>query len=617
MVWILIHYVKLALLLEILSVVAYPRQMMTFTHPFTVMKEASRSDIQFAAVATSIKEAKNMSSYEMARNERLLFDRDIATPLVRSGDKKDSKSCKGYPLVQRALLRYKNLHGNMQVPLDFRVPKNTADWPEESWGLNLGLAANNIRNGLHYRSKRFELEKLGFHFSPIITKYDTAKTALLSYQRIYGDMLVPFKFVIPKKSDKWPEETWGINLGVMVSNIRSGGSHADKREELISLGFNFNSRIARYELVKLALLKYKNLYGSTRVPQSFVVPDVSNIWPKGMCGMNLGSIVHSIRGGSRYIEKKQELIDLGFDFDSQKAKYGYSLAKAALLHYKKISEKGDMHVPYNFRIPEKSKSWPVEMWGMKLGQVVNNIKGGGNYANQRDDLIKMGFSFDQFQSKYQVVRRSLLAYKEINGDLLVPRKFCIPDGNYQWPKSTWGIRLGTVVYNIRGGSSYSDQKEDLLNIGFCYDALQARYDILKKSLLIYKSIHGNMLVPKNFEVPQDTVWPSNLWGMKLGIAVYNIRGKKGSYSDKKDELLNMGFQYNIRKRFDYDCVRIAVYKYRELYHGSIRIPAVYNIPENDPWYPEETWGMCLGSVVTRIRQGAKWPDKRYELLGDY
>ena len=616
MIQILVNYIRLAFLLESLSVVAYPLPIATFTHPFIALKDVGRSDIQFAVVGTFVHEGNNMSSYEIARNERLLFDKDIAVPVTHSGSKQLSSSCKGYPLVQRTLSRYKSLHGSMHVPLDFRVPKKSNEWPEESWGMNLGLAAKNIRNGLHYRSKRFELEALGFCFPPIVTKYDTAKIALLSYQRHYGDMLVPFKFMIPKKSDKWPEETWGINLGVMVSNIRSGGSHADKREELISLGFNFNSRIARYELVKLALLKYKDLYGSTRVPQSFVVPDISDIWPKGMWGMNLGSIVHSIRGGARYTEKKQELIDIGFDFDSQKAKYGYPLAKAALLQYKKNSEKGDMCVPYNFKIPEKSKSWPVEMWGMKLGRVVNNIKG-GNYADQRDDLIRMGFSFDQFQSKYQIVKQSLLTYKELNGDLLVPRKFCVPEGNYQWPKSTWGVRLGTVVYNIRGGSSYTDQRDDLLSIGFCYDALQARYDILKKSLLVYKEIYGNMLVPKNFEIPQNADWPSHLWGLKLGIAVYNIRGKKGSYADKKEELLSIGFKYNIHKRFDYECVRIAVYKYRELYHGSIRIPAVYNIPENDPWYPEETWGMCLGSIVTRIRQGAKWPEKRYELLGDY
>jgi hypothetical protein len=248
---------------------------------------------------------------------------------------------------------------------------------------------------------------------------------------------------------------------------------------------------------------------------------------------------------------------------------------------------------------------------------VNNIKG-GNYADQRDDLLKIGFSFDPFQSKYYLVKVALIRYRELKGDMLVPRQFVIPEGDDKWHRNIWGMKLGTVVYNIRGGSSYADQREDLLSIGFCFDALQARYDILKQALLRYKEINGDMLVPKSFEVPTDNdTWPSDLWGMKLGVAVYNIRGRKGSFSDKREDLLSMGFVYNIHKRFDYECVRIAVYKYRELYHGSIRIPAVYNIPKNDPWYPEETWGMCLGSLVTRIRQGDKWPEKRYELLGDY
>ena len=127
-----------------------------------------------------------------------------------------------------------------------------------------------------------------------------------------------------------------------------------------------------------------------------------------------------------------------------------------------------------------------------------------------------------------------------------------------------------------------------------------------------------MLVPNTFEVPRDdNEWPSELWGMRLGIAVRNVRSVKGSYADKKEELMSLGFVYQLRKKFDYDCVKIAVYKYRELYHGSVQVPSVYNIPENDTWYPEETWGMCLGSLVNRIKHGNKWPEKRYELLGDY
>ena len=599
------------------SVAAYTRPLTSIMHHSKSVRESPRLELRYSAFETSEEVRRNISSYEIARNERLLFDRDSEKPLILTEPKQVRRRYGGYPRVQRALTSYRDIHGDMHVPPGYVVPDDIYKWPEEIWGMHLGSVVKKIRSGLYYSNKREDLERIGFCFEALQTKYTVAKAALLTYQKLNGDMLVPSKFAIPKESEEWPGETWGLNLGALVSNIRSGGSFAEKREELINLGFYFNTRIARFELVKLALLKYRDLYGDMLVAQSFVVPQKSRIWPRGSWGMNLGSIVHGIRGGSRYVEKKEELEALGFDYGSQKAIYGYNLAKMALLKYKQTSESGDMRVPYNFVIPKNDDSWPEEMWGMDLGLLVNNIKK-GNYADKREDLLDMGFSYDPFQSKYTLVRKTLIKYKQINGDLLVPRQYVVPDDDERWPRESRRMKLGMVVYNIRGGSSYADQRDDLISIGFCYDALKAKYDILKRSLLRYKELYGDMLVPKYFVVPNDdNEWPSDLWGMKLGIAVRNVRGKKGSFSDKKEELVSLGFVYTLSKRFDYECVRIAVFKYRELYHGSVRVPAVYNIPENDPWYPEETWGMCLGSIVNSIKHGDKWPEKRYELLGDY
>jgi hypothetical protein len=592
-------WISIFCIVDPISVFGFVRPLSTILHQSMILKKSSRTDIPFSSFDYSTKSKKNVSSYEIARNERLLFDRDLEKPSISSESKQVRRRYGGFPRVQQALAHYKDVYGDIQVPFGFVVPDDIHNWPEETWGMNLGSVVKNIRTGL-YRSKREDLIEMGFCYDPVNAKYDLAKIALLSYQKLHGDMLVPCKFVIPN-----------------VSNIRSGSSYADKRDALQSIGFDFNFRTARYVLVKLALLQYKDLYGNILVPQSFVVPRNDRNWPKDLWGMNLGSIVHGIRGGSRYAERRQELLKIGFDFGPQRALYGYSLTKTALMHYKTMSGKGDMRVPYNFVVPENDERWPVELWGMKLGVLVNNIKG-GNYADKRDDLLNMGFSYDPFQSKYEIVRKTLMKYKELNGDMLVPRQYVVPDDDDRWSRDSMGMKLGSVVYNIRSGSSYADQKDDLLSIGFCFDALQARYDILKRSLIRYKELFGDMLVPKSFEVPRDSdEWPAELWGMKLGIAVRNIRGVKGSYSDKREELISLGFVYRLQKSFDYDCVRIAVFKYRELYHGSVRVPAVYNIPENDPWYPEETWGMCLGSIVTRIKHGDKWPDKRYELLGDY
>ena len=40
-------------------------------------------------------------------------------------------------------------------------------------------------------------------------------------------------------TDTWPRETWPVKLGAIVNKIRCGKCYVNKREELLSMGFNF------------------------------------------------------------------------------------------------------------------------------------------------------------------------------------------------------------------------------------------------------------------------------------------------------------------------------------------------------------------------------------------
>ena len=43
------------------------------------------------------------------------------------------------------------------------------------------------------------------------------------------------------------------------------------------------------------------------------------------------------------------------------------------------------------------------------------------------------------------------------------------------------------------------------------------------ALKIYREKHGHVDVPCRFKVPQSEDWPENLWDLKLGYRVHNIR----------------------------------------------------------------------------------------------
>jgi hypothetical protein len=63
------------------------------------------------------------------------------------------------------------------------------------------------------------------------------------------------------------------------------------------------------------------------------------------------------------------------------------------------------------------------------------------------------------------VKKALLWYKEMKGDLLVPRRFAIPYDDERWSSDLWGIKLGFVVHNIRSDHAYVDHRAELVKMG--------------------------------------------------------------------------------------------------------------------------------------------------------
>ncbi len=58
--------------------------------------------------------------------------------------------------------------------------------------------------------------------------------ALDAYKAVHGNLLVPYKFVIPEGDVRFPVETWGMKLGFNVNNIRHRGDYSEHR---VKLGF--------------------------------------------------------------------------------------------------------------------------------------------------------------------------------------------------------------------------------------------------------------------------------------------------------------------------------------------------------------------------------------------
>jgi hypothetical protein len=305
--------------------------------------------------------------------------------------------------VQSALVTYKEEHGDLLVPQAFEVP-SSAPWAEETWGIKLGFAVQNIRaHGIYLSDDKPErkewLDEIGFVWDEFERRWDVAQTALTVYKEPHGDLLVPYRFVVPSSSP-WAEATWGMKLGSIVRMIRHEGIYLsddkpERKEWLDEIGFVWDDLERRWEVTQTALTVYKEAHGDLLVPQSFEVPS-SAPWAEETWGMKLGRTVSTIRSKGIYLsddkpERKEWLDEIGFVWDDYERRW--EVTQTALTVYKE--EHGDLNVPKAFVVPS-SAPWAEETWGMKLGFAVNDIRYQGQYL--RDDkperkewLDEMGF----------------------------------------------------------------------------------------------------------------------------------------------------------------------------------------------------------------------------------
>jgi hypothetical protein len=158
------------------------------------------------------------------------------------------------------------------------------------------------------------------------------------------------------------------------------------------------------------------------------------------------------------------LIQLGVDFQHKKKFVRWEDTKRALEVFKSLN-RGVLAVPSQFVVP-RSKDWPEELHGMRLGQISCRIRNMVLFQDKRDELIKMGFDYrSSSRIKWDRVRAALVAYHGHFGDFMVPYKFVVPR-NSHWPQATWDMKLGNLVARIRMQKIFVNNYGELARMGF-------------------------------------------------------------------------------------------------------------------------------------------------------
>jgi len=143
-------------------------------------------------------------------------------------------------------------------------------------------------------------------------------------------------------------------------------------------------------------------------------------------------------------------------------------------------------------------------------------------------------------------------------------------------------------------------------------------------LRTYKSIKGDLAIPRQYIVPSSNLFSQDWHGINLSKAIYNMKwwqNHVASHSDRVAELNSLGFLWD-RLQPEWNLILEALMVFKLLYpslDGSLLVPSAFVIPFGDNDFPQATWGLHLGNQVYRIRSRHDFirgkPDRIVQLNG--
>jgi len=208
---------------------------------------------------------------------------------------------------------------------------------------------------------------------------------------------------------------------------------------------------------------------------------------------------------------------------------------------------------------------------------------------------------------------SLEEYKKIHGDLIVPQKFTF-DQNASTKLGFAAHCLGAHVKLLRKraklaskknivatkGISPEDRKK-LDELGFAWNGYDGKFMRILKGLTTYNNLHNNFIVPTSFVIPDgDPLWSRELWGLKLGKLLHNLRQHKKLSKTRRGALETLGIPLDGNSDLEGEKIKKALQVYKKLHGGNLNVPRTFIIPEGDVKWPKALWGMKLGRRVQGI-----------------
>ena len=400
-------------------------------------------------------------------------------------------SKKRFEIVYGALVAYKRLYGDVNVPPSFAVPDNDPAWPEEALGLKLGARVAAIRSQgtlvSNSPERRGMLDDLGF-------SWDLAKTT--------------------RRNKKKGEEEGAAD------GERAVGATGTSDDILSALG-----------------LKRATLDGDG----GGVADEASAVKQRlaGLPAMPVGGV----GGGGGFADDQRPV--LSYDPTRMFEPLSYrEIAAETVREYMQDRE---------YSADPDVRRW-AHFEGHLTPEDYHRVTTRSIPDEDIKAMKKIGYRIFEFGPfNWDNIVSGLTAYKAIHGHVDVPHDFVVDDAVLGDPGSGFderfeGMRLGEAVAGLRVGDidglEDTPRRKTLDALGFVWGdkAVYQRYRFVPMlmGLKLYKHLYGFPMPQYNFVVPDEPQWPYWMVNMPLGewSAVARVQQKMVAehYPHRRDML---------------------------------------------------------------------------------
>ncbi|OQR83215.1 hypothetical protein ACHHYP_14948 [Achlya hypogyna] len=438
--------------------------------------------------------------------------------------------------------------------------------------------------------------------------FEVKLEALATYRRLYGSCHVQASFVVPP-IEEWPPHLHGLELGYIVSTMRASAAILKQRALLDALGFVWVLRrsdmrcivvtpslVGRREVaasrpwavVLGALRQYHALYKSFAIPTDFVVPKFDRPWLKVHAGIALAHVLPAL-AVHVYELPDDDVADAdALGLLTHVPSWTQLLGHFRL--YKRLF--GHCDIPLDFVVPADD-DWAETAHGVGLGELAWKV--GVRFSlleqSRKKEVVRIGVAFNT-PTTWAHILDELAAFAATSGDTEVPVNHAgglrhwyerlleadqlqmlpaVTHKAWQALRAATAARSGPVQGTSTGAISAkapyvvpppAEPSSAVAPLApqpspRCLRGWTAATDddvvfdnpiewaARLAALLEYAAIHGNLLVPANFVVPDEAPWPRELWRYPIGAQATALRLRRpGLAPDRRTALDDAAFVWD-------------------------------------------------------------------------